>query len=152
MSHSDNFILWENDSYSVYTLSNPHIPYFEGPHIYLIPKRVIPNAWADAELAGQTFKLAAKVCAIMEGLKLSPWFNLQANGNWGLLPGKKPYFHIHIYGRNKTDTWAKPIVLPEAPGTFQNEPMPEEDRARLSQALATQLNLKLAKQRRDKYI
>ena len=64
----------------------------------------------------------------MEKLKIAPWFNIQANGNWGLLQGTKPFFHIHIYGRNKTTNWAKPLILPEAPKTYQNTPMPLGDR------------------------
>lgn len=70
----------------------------------------------------------------MEKIQFAPWFNIQANGNWGLLPGNQPFFHVHIYGRNKTLSWGKPIVLPEAPGTYQNAPMPESDRTTLTEA------------------
>lgn len=71
----------------------------------------------------------------MEDLHIAPWFNIQANGNWGLLPGAEKFFHIHIYGRNKTNAWGKPLILPELPGIYQNEPMPESDRAILIEAL-----------------
>lgn len=70
----------------------------------------------------------------MEGLNMTPWFNLQANGNWGLLPGATTFFHIYIYGRNKTNSWGKPIILPVAPKTYQNNPMLEADRNILIQA------------------
>jgi diadenosine tetraphosphate (Ap4A) HIT family hydrolase len=124
----DNYLLWENDIFIVTTPFNPHIPYSEGLHLVVAPKQEIASAWQDAELAADTFKLATETCAIMESLRLAPWFNLQANGNWGLLPGAAPFFHIHVYGRNKTSSWAKPLVLPEAPKTYQNDPMPEKDR------------------------
>jgi diadenosine tetraphosphate (Ap4A) HIT family hydrolase len=75
----------------------------------------------------------------MERLELAPWFNIQANGNWGLLPGGQTMFHVHILGRKKTNMWGKPVALPEAPGTYQNEPMPENDRSALAEALRASL-------------
>lgn len=136
----NSFTLWEDGSYEVSTPKNPHFSYAEGLHLIVSPKKEVASAWADIELAASTFKLAAKVCKVAEELQLAPWFNLQANGNWGLLPGAVPFFHIHIYGRNKTKNWGKPIVLPEAPGTYQNDPMPEADRAKLVAAFSSSLN------------
>ena len=75
----------------------------------------------------------------MKELKLAPWFNLQANGNWGLLPGNKPWFHIHVYARRKGKTWAMPVQLPLTPGTFHNKPMTEKERKILSEALNKRL-------------
>ena len=75
-------------------------------------------------------------------MELSSWFNIQANGNWGLLPDSTPYFHIHIYGRNKTESWGKPIALPELPNTYSNDPMPESDRETLGLALLKSLSSK----------
>lgn len=136
----DTFTLWENDEFTISTPGNPHIPYSEGIHVIVSPKNAVANAWQDIELSGVAFKLAARVCQILESLKLAPWFNIQANGNWGLLPGAQPFFHVHILGRNKTDTWGKPIVLPIAPNTYQNDPMPAEDRAKVSQGLKSELS------------
>jgi hypothetical protein len=85
-------------------------------------------------VATKAFGLASQACKIIEQLDLAPWFNIQANGNWGLLPGATPFFHIHIYGRNKTHTWGKPLILPEMPKTYHNDPMPEIDRDRLREA------------------
>ncbi len=131
--------LWENDDFTVGAPLNPHIPYSEGLHLVIAPKQGLARAWDDPDLAGRTFTLAAKACAVAQDLGLAPWFNLQVNGNWGLLPGNKLSFHVHVLGRNKTDTWAKPIVLPETPGSYHNEPMPEQDRSRLAEAFRTQL-------------
>ena len=135
----DFFILWENDSFIISTPRNPHIAYREGPHVIVSPKRDVPNAWEDIDLATDMFRLTAQACKIMEEQGLAPWFNIQADGNWGLLPGKTPSFHVHILGRNKTDSWGKPISLPEAPGTYENTPMPETDREKLSIAFKEQL-------------
>ena len=103
------------------------------------PKQEVTNAWQDIDLSEATFKLAAMACKIMEDLGMAPWFNIQANGNWGLLPGATPFFHVHVYGRNKTEAWGKPITLPAAPGTYKNEPMPEADRTKLRDAFKASL-------------
>jgi diadenosine tetraphosphate (Ap4A) HIT family hydrolase len=139
MANPKNPVLWENEKFSIITPLNPHLPYSEGLQLVVSPKEEIANAWQKPDLAAETFKLASTACAIMERLAMAPWFNIQANGNWGLLPGSTPFFHIHIYGRNKTTNWAKPIVLPEAPKTYQNEPMPLADREKLIQAFREEL-------------
>jgi diadenosine tetraphosphate (Ap4A) HIT family hydrolase len=130
----NNYLLWENDEFIVKTPFNPHIAYSEGLHVIVAPKQDVRSAWENTELAGRAFALAAEACKVMEDVRLAPWFNIQANANWGLLPGATPFFHLHIYGRNKTGRWAKPIILPEAPKTYQNDPMPESDRAMLIEA------------------
>lgn len=135
----NNYLLWENDTFLVKTPFNPHIPYSEGLHILVAPKADVVTAWEDSELSGEAFKLASKVSKVISDLNLAPWLNLQANGNWGLLPGATPFFHIHIYGRNKTESWGKPITLPELPKTYNNEPMPEYDRELLTRALKENL-------------
>jgi diadenosine tetraphosphate (Ap4A) HIT family hydrolase len=137
----NNYLLWEDDKFIVVTLHNPHIPYSEGPHILIKSRQEIePNsAWENPMITGKMFELAAKVSKVMEDLELSPWFNLQANGNWGLLPEATPFFHVHIYGRNRNENWGKPISLPVAPGTYKNDPMPEVDRNRLAEKLKIEL-------------
>lgn len=130
----NNHLLWEDDTFIVCTPFNPHIPYSEGPILVIQPKKTIVNSWQDPTLTGKAFELSAKVAKIMENLKVAPWFNLQANGNWGLIEGSTPFFHIYVYGRNKTERWAMPIVLPEAPGAYKNETMPENGRTLLINA------------------
>lgn len=127
----NNYVLWENETFIVKTPFNPHTSYAEGLHIIVAPKADLASAWEDPEISGQAFELASKVGKLVNAAGLAPWMNLQANGNWGLLPGSTPFFHIHIYGRNQTKAWAKPVVLPELPGTYQNDPMPEGDRTLL---------------------
>jgi diadenosine tetraphosphate (Ap4A) HIT family hydrolase len=136
----DFFILWENDVFIISTPHNPHLAYNEGLHVIVSPKRKVSSAWEDAELTAATFKLTAKACKIMEELEFAPWFNIQANGNWGLLPGRTSSFHVHILGRNKTSSWGKPVTLPETPGSYDNNPMPEADRESLTTAFKQQLS------------
>ena len=136
----NNHLLWEDNTFIVCTPFNPHLPYSEGPIVIVKPKKTIANSWQAPDLTGKAFELAAKVSQTMENLDFAPWFNLQANGNWGLLEGATPFFHIYVYGRKKTERWAKPIILPEAPGTYQNEPMPEVVRDNLIAAFKTSLS------------
>ncbi|MFZ1250438.1 MAG: hypothetical protein WAR37_03290 [Candidatus Microsaccharimonas sp.] len=135
----NNYLLWENDTFLVKTPFNPHIPYSEGLHILVAPREDIITAWEDPELSGEAFRLASKVSKVIIELNMAPWLNLQANANWGLLPGATPFFHIHIYGRNKTESWGKPILPPEMPKTYSNEPMPEQDRELLIEELKNSL-------------
>ncbi len=100
----NHYSLWENDTFIVKTLFNPHILYSEGHHVIVAPKADVVSAWEDPEISDKAFTLASKVSKIICNLNLAPWLNLQANGNWGLLPGATPFFHIHICGRNKTDS------------------------------------------------
>lgn len=117
----NNYLLWENESFMIKTPFNPHTPYSEGPHLIVAPKADVVTAWDDVELSTEAFKLASKACKIMNEIHFAPWFNIQANGNWGLLPGATPFFHIHIYGRNKTDSWGKPVTLPEMPKNIRKQ-------------------------------
>ncbi len=70
----NTFALWENDSFTIITPKNPHVPYTEGPHIIVAPKREVPNAWTDVELSASSFRLASKVCQVMEKMHFAPWF------------------------------------------------------------------------------
>jgi diadenosine tetraphosphate (Ap4A) HIT family hydrolase len=50
---------------------------------------------------------------VLERLGPADWVSLQANGNWGLLPGATPHLHVHIDGRRRGDkTWAQPQLSP----------------------------------------
>lgn len=130
----NNFLLWENEEFIIKTPFNPHTSYEEGLHIIVTTQGDYETAWQSPAITGRVFELAAKASKIIEEQGLAPWLNLQANGNWGLLPNANKFFHVHIYGRNKTDSWGKPITLPELPSTYKNEPMPEADRATLIEA------------------
>ena len=66
--------------------------------------------------------------------------NVQANGNWALLPGGSPHLHVHIYARRRSGkTRAQPVDLPKPPGAFGFAPLAEADRVRLADALTESL-------------
>lgn len=132
----NNYLLWESDELEIVTPKNPHISLSEGQHFVVLTKNEIPNAWSDPELSAKAFLLATQLCRILEANKIAPWFNIQANGNWGLLPGTTPRFHVHVYTRLKTGkTWGQPVQLPLQPKTYNNEPLPESARHKISEML-----------------
>jgi diadenosine tetraphosphate (Ap4A) HIT family hydrolase len=136
-----NFLLWEDDHFKVYTPRNPHLRYEEDLQIVIEPNQERSHSWEDPELTGKAFNLGARICQIVEREELAKWFNIQSNGNWGLLEGATPHFHVHIYGRKAgSQRWGKPIILPDLPKTYANEPMPEADRKKLSEAFNTGLS------------
>ena len=135
----ESWALWSDGEFEVVTPFNPHISSEEGLHVIVVPKAEIDSAWADENLCAETFRVAAKVAQVMEELKLAPWFNLQANGNWGLLPGSTLWFHVHVYARRKGKTWGMPVQIPLAPRTYHNELMTEQERKDLSRALEKHL-------------
>ena len=137
---AERWTLWEDARFVVETTANPHLPPTEGCHVVVRPKDPPPHAWADPAVTAATFDLAARVCQVMEQLGLADWFNLQANGNWGLLPGATPHLHVHIYGRRRGGaTWGEPIHLPPAPGDFGFAPLDANERARLASVLSEAL-------------
>lgn len=138
----EKWTLWSNEKFEIFTPVNPHLPSEEGLHVVVLPKVEIASAWRNPDLCAETFRIAAKVAGVMEELKLAPWFNLQANGNWGLLPGSTPRFHVHVYARRKGKTWGMSVQLPLAPGTYHNEPLTEEERKSLSEVLNVHLGKK----------
>ena len=133
------WILCSNKKFEIFTPVNPHIPPEEELHVVVRPKKRIASAWSNPELSAESFMVAAKVSRIMKKLKIAPWFNLQANGNWHFLTGKRPYFHVHIYARRKGKTWGMPVQLSSRPGTFNNKTMPEKERNKLAKALKSSL-------------
>jgi len=134
-----NWILWSNKKFKIFTPQNPHLPSKEGIHVVVYPKKRVTSAWSNPKLSAETFEIASKVCQTMKKLKMAPWFNIQANGNWHFLTGKHPHFHIHIYARRKGKTWGLPVQLPLKPGTFHNELMSEKERENLSRTLKAYL-------------
>jgi diadenosine tetraphosphate (Ap4A) HIT family hydrolase len=132
----DEWILWQNNEFVVITPKNPHIGPEEGCHIIILTKKKMGKSWDNPELAGKTFELATKISKIIIEEKIADWANIQNNQNWGLLPGGKLNFHIHIYGRKKSGkTWTQSITLPKLPNTFKNEPLPEKEREILRKRL-----------------
>ena len=138
---AESWTPWQDARFAVTTTANPHLPPEERCHLLVLPKDPPPHAWADPAVTAAAFELAARVSQVLVRLGLADWVNLQANGNWGLLPGAEPHFHVHLYGRRcGGSTWAQPVDLPKAPGQFGFAPLSEADRTRLAAALAEALD------------
>lgn len=135
-----HYILWQNKDFIVTAPKAPHISLREGCHLGVFAKKPLASAWQDCRLAGKAFALASKVAGIIIDIDLVQWANIQFNGNWGLLPGKNPYFHLHIYGRKKLSPhWATPVPLPRLPKTFNFPPLPLAEIKLLKKEFASKL-------------
>lgn len=127
-----DIVLWKTRKFIVVTRKNPHLPKEEGCHLVIYSVRELKNAWESPKVCGEAFELAAKAAKILVDEKIVDWANLQYNGNWGLLKGATPVFHVHIYGRKKSGkTWGQPADLPKFPGTFSNKSVSKKDIAKL---------------------
>lgn len=133
-------ILWQNNDFIVTAPRHPHISLLEGRHLGVFTKKSLKSAWHDCRLAAKAFALASKVAGIIIGLDLVQWANIQFNGNWGLLPGQRTNFHLHIYGRKKASPhWATPVPLPKLPKTFNFPPTPRAEINLLKKEFANKL-------------
>ena len=110
-------LIYESENFVVEAADKPHITRTDGGHIRIIHKqRICDRTEMTKEEAvefmrltmvvGESFKLGMK----KQGIKLLRK-NYHDMGNWAFKTGKKPYFHLHLYGRVKD---AKYQIFPEA--------------------------------------
>jgi len=131
-------VLWENEEMSLQSAFKPAIPREEGFHLVLLQKKDIPSPWTDPELYARMSRVAAITSGVLIEVGMAEWANIQYNGN--LDAGKKPKMHIHIFARLKTGKlWGGPLQLPRGEGPYGNEPLTDEEVARLRSALVGRL-------------
>lgn len=105
---STNPVIAKTNNFTVKVPNLPHITRDEGGHIFVETNNGYENRWEFSEeeaveeawltqLAGEAFFEAMR--DELELYKL----NFQDNGNWAYVDGKKPLFHIHIYGRSERE-------------------------------------------------
>ena len=131
------WVLWENEEMSLQAAFDPAIPRTEGFHLVLLPKKASPSPWGDPELYSRMSLVVAKaIFVIMMEPGLADWVNIHYDGNIGAAK-EDPKLHIHIFGRLKTGpNWGGPLKLPFGEGPYGNEPLPDQEIARLRSALA----------------
>lgn len=116
-----NIIIAETRNFTVKVPLLPHVPREDGGHIFvehkggkenrweLEPDEAIEGAWLT-QLAGEAFWDSMRSA----GLPLYK-LNFQDNGNWAFVDGKRPVFHVHIYGRSeeeKTQSFGQALTFP----------------------------------------
>lgn len=81
------------------------------------------------------------------------WLNIQDNGNWSLLADKPRHFHVHLYGRCRTEVGQTPgqaLVFPDPHSTVydENKQLDEGDLAAIIDRLKTNIQ-KIASREKD---
>ena len=135
-------LIYETKNFIVESFEKPtpHVSREEGGHIRIMPKIEISNRTEmDPDVAIECVRLtmivgeALKNGMIKRGVKIMR-INYHDMGNWAFKTGKKPFFHIHIYGRAidaKYQPYQEAVYLPDrksAEGFYDNfKPLDVED-------------------------
>ena len=115
-------VIYETENFVVAVPKIPHIPRTDGGHLWIRAKdRYFESRnELDPKLAVEVMRLTILLGEAMKkgmknrGINIER-INYQENGNWAYKKGKKPVFHIHLYGRTKnsvTQTWGEALVFP----------------------------------------
>lgn len=132
-------VIYETDNFIVCIPENPHISRTDGGHIWIRSKNKFFSSRLDlnSSEAIEVMRLTMLISEAMingmnnRNIKIEK-INYQENGNWAFQKGKKPIFHIHLYGRtkdSKTQTWGEALFFPNKNTGFYNnfEPFNDND-------------------------
>jgi diadenosine tetraphosphate (Ap4A) HIT family hydrolase len=131
-------IFYETDNFIVYVSDKPHVIRTDGGHIVIKPKVPVESRWDfSPELATELMRLSMIVGEAMKqglnnrGIPVER-INFQDNCNWAFVKNKKPFFHLHLYGRSKDSKIQRrgqALSIPDCGSDFFNtsEPLNAED-------------------------
>ncbi len=135
----NDVVIYETENFVGAVPRIPHIPRLDGGHIWIRAKEKYFESRNDfepkeaIEVMRLTMLLGEAMIKAMRnrGLQIER-INYQENGNWAYQDGKKPTFHVHLYGRvknSKTQTFGEALVFPNKKTGFYDdfEPFNEED-------------------------
>lgn len=125
-----DIVIHETENFVVAVPKTPHIPRLDGGHLWIRGKEkyfesrteLSPKLAIEIMRLTMLFGEAMKTGMKKRGINIER-INYQENGNWAYLNGKKPVFHIHLYGRTKnsiTQTWGEALVFPNKSTGFYN--------------------------------
>lgn len=145
----NDIIIYETENFVGAVPIKPHIPRVDGGHIWIRAKEKYFESRTDfepkiaIEVMRMTMLLGEAMIAGMKyrGIEIER-INYQENGNWAYQEGKKPTFHIHLYGRvknAKTQTFGEALVFPyKETGFYDNfETLNEEDIKEIKKQIST---------------
>lgn len=152
-------VVWSDKHFEIRLPMRPHVDRDDGGHLVVYPKRdvgfrselPVEEAQALAVLL-QALENAYILAMRSRGLDMV-WLNIQDNGNWSLLADKPRHFHVHLYGRCRTEVGQTPgqaLVFPDPHSTVydENRQLDEEDIAAIVDRLEANIQ-KLASQEKD---
>lgn len=129
-------VFCETKNFTVEARDKPHVCRTDGGHIVIRPKKPVCHRWEfDSKRAAEVMLLSMVVGeAMLKGLNNRTIsverINFQDNGNWALGEGKRPKFHLHLYGRSKDSVHQKrgeALVIPERRTKFYEKLEPLND-------------------------
>lgn len=131
-------VIYKTDNFVVTVPKEPHIPREDGGHLLIRGKDYYESRTDfTPKLATEVMRLSILIGeAMKKGMKNRgidiERINYQENGNWAYQKGRKPVFHIHLYGRTKnsvTQTWSEALFFPNKSTGFYDkfEPFTKED-------------------------
>lgn len=145
--------IYETKNFIVEAREKPHLTRTDGGHITISPKNHIENRWdltpkEAIELMRLTIVTgkAMKIGLRKNGIRIER-INFQDNGNWAYILKKKPFLHIHLYGRAKNSKYQKfgeALYFPKCGSEFFNktEPLNEKDIREIRKLVISYLKLK----------
>jgi len=123
-------LIYETKNFIVESFDTPHVDRNDGGHIKIYPKKeIFDRTELTPKLAIEFMRITIIVGKAMEigmtnrGVEIAR-INYQDMGNWAFKKDKKPYFHIHIYGRAKNakyQPYQEAVQLPDrSTGFYDN--------------------------------
>jgi len=120
-------VFCETKNFTVEAKDQPHVCRTDGGHIVIRPKKSVCHRWEfDTKKASEVMLLSMIVGqAMLNGLNKRgipvERINFQDNGNWAIGEGKRPKFHLHLYGRSRDSAHQKrgeALAFPERKTKF----------------------------------
>ena len=135
----NDVVIYETENFVGEVPRIPHVPRLDGGHIWIRAKEKYFESRNEfepkeaIEVMRLTMLLGKAMIKAMRnrGVQIER-INYQENGNWAYQDGKKPTFHVHLYGRvknSKTQTCGEALVFANKKTGFYDDfvPFNEED-------------------------
>lgn len=131
-------LIFETKNFIVEAFDRPHVTRTDGGHIKIFPReRIQDRTEMSPKLAVEFIRLTMVVGKAMKtgmgnrGVEIAR-INYHDMGNWAFKSGKRPCFHIHIYGRAKSARYQpmeEAVHLPDRSSGFYDkfEPLDKDD-------------------------
>lgn len=131
-------VVWSDEHFEIRLPNRPHVDRDDGGHLVVYPRR---DVGFRSELPVQEAQALAVLLQALEEAYISAmrdrgldmvWLNIQDNGNRSLLSDKPRHFHVHLYGRCRTERGQTPgqaLAFPDPHSHVydENRPLNEGD-------------------------
>jgi diadenosine tetraphosphate (Ap4A) HIT family hydrolase len=131
-------LIYKTENFVLESFETPHVTREDGGHLRIYPKKeILDRTEMSPAQAVEFIRLtmisgtALKRAMNNRGIEIAR-INYQEMGNWAFKTNKKPFFHLHIYGRAKNakyQPYTESVYLPDRSTGFYNsfQPLDNED-------------------------